>query len=214
MPAGPCQAENHCVSRRASVLGLLGLVLAADLGRAGAPSLLAYRGFKVELSGFGTEAETREVETAIKAQIDAVESVGLSRDALTFLRALPLRIANALRGFLGTYHNGVVALSPSQLDTHNPTLLHEFMHAWHDKKIPGGFANKEIVAAFEDAVSVKRYEGTNGAYFLTNHHEFFAVTATLYLHGSLPYNRPYSRAAIRAAQPDYYRFLARQFGER
>ena len=213
MTAGPCQAVSPQVSRRVAVLAAFAL-LAPALARGQTPTILAYRGFKIELSGFGVEAEMRRAETAIMTQIDFVTTARLGHDKLMFFRALPLRIASQLRGFLGTYHEGIVRLAPSRLESNNPTLLHEFMHAWHDQKIPGGFANKEIMAAFEDAVSVKRYEGTNSAYFLTNHHEFFAVTATLYLHGSLPYNRPYTRAAIRAAQPDYYKFLERQFGRR
>ena len=174
----------------------------------------SYHGFKIELTGFGAEADTQAALVLVREQIDMVERVGLSPPQLSFFRSLTLRISSRLRGFHGIYSKGEISLAPAQIDGHNPTLLHEYMHALHDKKLPGGFANKDITAAFQDAFNVKRYEGTNGAYFLTNSHEFFAVTATLYLWGSLPYNRPYARGIIRELQPDYYKFLGRLFGAR
>ena len=173
-----------------------------------------YHGFTVELAGFGDDRATQAALVLVKEQIDMVERVDLSGAQLGFFRSLKLRISGDLRGFYGTYNNGEISLAPAQIDGHNPTLLHEYMHALHDKKLPGGFANKEIAAAYQDAFNVKRYEGTNGAYFLTNSHEFFAVTATLYLSGSLPYNRPYSRGSIRESQPIYYKFLGQLFGAR
>ena len=179
-----------------------------------AATVAAYHGFKVELSGFGDETGTEAALKLVKEQIDMVERVGLSGTQLGFFRSLPLRISGNLRGYYGIYSKGEISLAPAQIDGHNPTLLHEYMHALHDKKLPGGFANKEIAAAYQDAFSVKRYEGTNAAYFLTNSHEFFAVTATLYLWGSLPSNRPYSRGIIRGAQPDYYKYLEKLFGAR
>ena len=177
-------------------------------------TVAAYHGFKVELSGFGDETETQAALKLVKEQIDMVERAGLGGAQLGFFRSLPLRISGNLRGYYGIYAKGEISLAPAQIDGHNPTLLHEYMHALHEKTLPGGFANKEIASAYQDAVSVKRYEGTNAAYFLTNSHEFFAVTATLYLWGSLPANRPYARGIIREAQPDYYKFLGRLFGLR
>ena len=212
MSARTCQGVARAAVSR---FALLCLCLSASTALAGnSATSAAYHGFKVELSGFGNESETKAALTLVKEQIDMVERVGLSGAHLSFFRSLPLRISGNLRGYYGIYNKGEISLAPAQIDGHNPTLLHEYMHALHDRKLPGGFANKEITAAYQDAFSVKRYEGTNAAYFLTNSHEFFAVTATLYLWGSLPYNRPYSRGIIRSAQPDYYRFIERLFGAR
>ena len=195
--------------------------LAAALAAGAAPartvaleSAARYHGFTIALTGFGSAVETEAALVLVKEQISMVERVGLRAAQLSFFRSLKLRIAGSLRGYFGIYDKGVISLAPSQIDGHNPTLLHEYMHALHDKRLPGGFANTEIEAAYRDAYGVKRYEGTNAAYFLTNSHEFFAVTATLYLWGSLPVNRPYTRAAIKDAQPGYYKFLEGLFGAR
>ena len=204
-------------ARRAARAGyvLAGMWVAAVSAAAGKPAEIAtYHGFKIQLSGFGDEADTQAALTLVREQIDMVERVGLSAAQLGFFRSLKMRISGNLRGYYGIYDKGEISLAPAQIDGHNPTLLHEFMHALHDRKLPGGFSNKEIDAAYKDAFGNKRYEGTNAAYFLTNSHEYFAVTATLYLWGSLPYNRPYARSVIRDSQPDYYKFLGRLFGTR
>lgn len=211
MRPGFCQAL-----RAAALLASCAAPASPAPARAGPETAAAasYHGFKIEFAGFGAETETQAALALVRGQIDMVERVGLSPGQLAFFRSLKLRISGNLRGFHGIYNKGEISLAPAQIDGHNPTLLHEYMHALHDKKLPGGFASKEIAAAYQDACSVKRYEGDNGAYFLTNSHEFFAVTATLYLWGSLPYNRPYARFIIRAAQPGYYKYLETLFGPR
>ena len=211
------RAPSVGLTRRAILPGLcLTIVGMAQSAQAGLVTnvSIAYRGFKIDLAGFGTPAETEAAAKVVREQIDMVERVGLPSSLLGFFKTMPLRVGHDLRGFFGTYYQGAIALSPDQLDSHNPTLLHEFMHAVHDKRLPDSFANKEIAAFYTDAFYNKRYEGTNGAYFLLNAHEFFAVTATVFLYGKLPRNRPYARSEIRTAQPDYYKFLAKLFGSR
>jgi hypothetical protein len=46
---------------------------------------------------------------------------------------------------------------------------------------------------------------------LSNAAEFYAVTASLFLYGSVA-RPPYNRQTLRAAQPDYYNYLIRMFG--
>jgi len=46
---------------------------------------------------------------------------------------------------------------------------------------------------------------------LSNPAEFFVLTASLFLTGRVA-RLPYTRAALRAAQPAYYEFLSRTFG--
>jgi hypothetical protein len=49
------------------------------------------------------------------------------------------------------------------------------------------------------------------AYMLKNAAEFFAMTASAYLHGSVA-RPPYSREALMRAQPIYAQYLGRLFG--
>ena len=201
---------------RLTLIGAL-LVSAGALGAA-KPEANArqfkHRGFTVDISGLADDPRKADLTKALAAQIDAVAKVGLKPDVIAFFQSLDLKVEPHLRGFLGTYKDGVINLAPWQLDTHEPTLLHEFLHALHAKRLPQGYDNAEIIAFFKDAAGHPRYEGTNSSYFLTNNREFFAVTATVYLSGSLPYNRPYSRNAVKAAQPAYYGYLVKLFGAR
>ena len=48
---------------------------------------------------------------------------------------------------------------------------------------------------------------------MSNPAEFFAVTASCYLNGTVARD-PYTREAIRERQPDYYAYLSRLFGSR
>lgn len=105
---------------------------------------------------------------------------------------------------------GVVMYRPLALADKNrerPVLLHELLHAYHDRGLPGGFGNPAIMAWFKQATEKKAYPAD--AYLMTNEKEFFAVTASVFLSGK---DGPVDRAQIRQAQPDYYRYLVWLFG--
>ena len=59
----------------------------------------------------------------------------------------------------------------------------------------------------------KFYERAKGAgwpeesYMMSNHREFFATTASVYLFGDIP-RPPESRKELRTRQPQYYQWLA------
>lgn len=105
---------------------------------------------------------------------------------------------------------GVVMYRPLALVDKNrerPVLLHELLHAYHDRGLPGGFGNPAILSWFKQATEKKAYPAD--AYLMTNEREFFAVTASVFLSGK---DGPVDRAQIREAQPDYYRYLVWLFG--
>lgn len=66
------------------------------------------------------------------------------------------------------------------------------LHAYHRQKITGGFQNAQIKAFYEEAKS--KYPNFRDEYFLSNHREFFAVTASIYFFGDIP--RPPSRRSV------------------
>jgi hypothetical protein len=90
-----------------------------------------------------------------------------------------------------------------------PILLHEFLHAFHFDKLPSGPKNPEILTFYQRAKSGEFY--AKDAYVLKNQGEFFAITASAFLHGSIA-RPPYSRDALRRIQPAYYRYLEGLFG--
>lgn len=60
------------------------------------------------------------------------------------------------------------------------------MHVYHFRRLPGGRNNPDILTFYGRAKDGGFYPA--GAYLLTNQGEFFAMTASVYLHGKLRAN--------------------------
>lgn len=184
------------------------IVVAGSSSRAD-PLIFDYRGFHVDLSSArGTMADAKMI-AAVKRQIDIVEQVKLKPDVMVFMRTVKVW-ANPKRTGLGPGHYSRVTgvdLQMDQLDAKRPILLHELLHAYHDKQLPDGFANKDIQMFHERGMAAG---WPADSYLMSNHREFFAVSASVYLFGDIP-RPPESRKQLRAKQPQYYQWLADLF---
>lgn len=96
-------------------------------------------------------------------------------------------------------------------------LLHELAHAYHDRFLPKGFENDDLMAGFEAAVKSKKYESVrhwNGSeachYALTNPMEFFAESTEAYF-GQNDFF-PFVNAELKTFDPAAYTLLARLWG--
>ncbi len=78
-------------------------------------------------------------------------------------------------------------------------VLHELAHAYHDRVLPGGFANAEIKAAFDRAMRAGLYDSVarvnapkQRAYAATNPMEYFAEATEAYFgtNDFFPFDRP------------------------
>ena len=83
------------------------------------------------------------------------------------------------------------------------------MHILHRSTFPGGFDNPTIERFYQEAVAGNLFPADS--YMMSNRREYFAVTASCYLYGSVE-RPPYTRQAIAQQQPDYYAYLGRLFG--
>ena len=176
---------------------------------AGPGRRFSYHGFQIDLSSAGASPNVASEVAAVEHQIDIVDGVGLSLSDLKLFRGFPIRIQNGLRG-PGHYSGGsTVSIGNLLASDSRPILLHEYMHVLHFNRLPGGHGNPTIRHFYEEAVANNLYEP--GAYMLTNPGEFFAVTASCYLYGTVA-REPYNRDTIRARQPDYYAYLEQLFG--
>jgi len=104
-----------------------------------------------------------------------------------------------------TKMTGIVLIRPLTLVDQNktrPILLHELLHSYHDRILPGGFANQAVQSWFKQASEQGLYPSDQ--YLMTNEREFFAVTASVFLSGN---DRSLVRADIKKKQPDYYTYL-------
>ena len=106
---------------------------------------------------------------------------------------------------------GVIKLRPNMLKyAEDPVLLHELLHAYHNKLMGGGLENLGIKAMYAQAVSKNAFPKEE--YAMTNPQEFFAVTASVFLAGKGTLSEPHTRAQLKEKLPKYYKFLVELFG--
>ena len=147
----------------------------------------------------------------VEHQIDIVDRSGVGPSMLARFRAVPIRIS-ASSGVHSHYSGGSeVVLADLQSGDDRPILLHEYMHVLEYRTMSGRFRNPTIMHYFEEARARGLFPAES--YMMSNPAEFFAVTASCYLNGTVARD-PYTRAAIRERQPDYYDYLSRLFGAR
>ena len=187
---------------------------AAAAATASAPlATLSHHGFLISLSRIAATGSNAPVMAAVKRQIEMVESVGLAAVVLAFFRSVPIVLLPGSAGPPGLYSktNKRVALRHTDLAPEKPILLHELLHAYHEQILQDGWQNADVLHFYE--MALQRYRLSKSEYFLSNEKEFFAVTASIYLYGPIE-RAPFSREAIQAAQPLYWKFLEGLFGRR
>ncbi len=167
--------------------------------RGGRGGTVSYGGFRIANPGDPDQLD------AVQHQIDIVNNAGLSRSSLKMFHGQPIK-------FGGRSHSEgrEVVLGNLQGKGARPVLLHEFMHVYH-RHLPGGNRNPTILRYYNEAVYNGLYQP--GSYMMKNPGEFFAMTASAYLNGTVG-RPPYNREAIAQQQPGYYAYLAKLFGPR
>ena len=180
--------------------------------RSAAGPFRSYHGFRIDLAGARGSTDGSGALAAIEHQIDIVDRSGVSPSMLAKFRAVPVRVSTSFAGDGSHYSGGSeVTLGALQPNDDRPVLLHEYMHVLEFRSFPGGFHNATVGRFFEQARAEGLYP--RDAYMMSNAAEFFAVTASCYLNGTVA-REPYTRAAIRERQPGYFDYLSRLFGPR
>lgn len=194
------------------LLAALLVVAATCVSSAGAcadPLTFDYKGFRIDLTAARGTMPDAKMIAAVKRQVDLVEQAKLKPQVLAFMRTIPVW-ANPKETRTGPGHysrrTGIDLRMPL-LEPNKPILLHELLHAYHDQQLPNGFENADIRRFYERGQSAG---WPKDSYMMSNHHEFFATTASVYLHGDIP-RPPESRKQIRTRQPQYYQWLADLF---
>lgn len=100
--------------------------------------------------------------------------------------------------------------------------LHELAHAYHDRVLPDGFANKEIKAAFERAKASKAYDKVERwfgsgkpntferAYAMTDPQEYFAESTEAYFARNDFF--PFTREELKRHDPEMDQLLGKLWG--
>jgi hypothetical protein len=115
------------------------------------PRAFVHRGFEIDISLLTGRHNAEALEASAKQQVDIVLSVALKPDFIDFFRQYRIKLVPELTNHGRYSKDQGVALSASSMSVATPVLLHEYLHAFHDEKLPGGRANPDIVLYYQRA---------------------------------------------------------------
>jgi hypothetical protein len=199
-------------SIRVALIGLSALVSPLYAGdKPEDLSKFAYRGFTVDIAAIGRNRAVapEDYKQALRHQIDMVAELPLQPETLKFFQEVPVVVDfDPAEANPGIYDGKKVVLQVRLYPPERVVLLHELLHAYHAKALPEGVKNPTVIQAYRGALEGYPFKRTED--FFENEKEFFAVTASIYLHGEIP-RPPYNPLTIQQIQPAYYQFLAKTF---
>jgi hypothetical protein len=172
---------------------------------------VTYRGFTVDVTPVQGRPSYAAVIASVAHQIDIVADCGAKPEIIRFFQTQVIMLAPPSQQGPGHFSGNQpgVTISSDVMEPQKPILLHELLHAWHFRVLPGAFRNADILAYYARARDGGLYPARE--YVLKNVQEFFAVTASLYLWGHVD-RAPFTREKLKAAQPVYYAWLGQLFG--
>ena len=195
-------------TRRETLAGLVALAtpeiaLADDDG-------FDYRDHRVDITA-APAGKRRALVPSIRRQLDIVEDLPISAEALAFFRSISIGVDPSLHE-PGVYRGSQqVFIIDRPQPENNPVLLHELLHAYHHLVLPQSNRNPDVLKFYQRAKTVSAWP--KDAYMLSNVGEFFAMTVSVVLFGQAA-RPPSTRAAVKENQPIYFDWIVRQFGLR
>jgi hypothetical protein len=202
-------APLQFVAKRAAGLAMTPVSTAP----AGPPKKIEYKGIEIDVTSIQSLANYGAAIDSLHRQLDIVEAAVPDPAQIAFLTSIPMVFAPSVSSGSdnAAYGNGRVVLTTLMFSPEKPVILHELMHAYHDRKVPNGFGNAEILKLLEQARLGGQFPV--GSYMLTNPAEYFAMVSSVYLHGTAARD-PFTRQAIKEKQPDCYQWMVKEFGPR
>jgi len=177
---------------------------------AGDASLFVYRDFTADASALQGASDRDAVLASLQHQLDIVADCGARPEIIAFFRSQRITL-KAAAGDSGKFNsnNPGVTINAAVQAPEKPIVLHELLHAYHFRVLPGRFANPDILHFYQTALDNNLYKA--GAYVTKDVQEYFAVTGSLYLWGNVD-RPPFNRDNLKARQPEYYAWLGQLFG--
>ena len=177
-----------------------------------------FQGFQVDMSQLN-EPQQQFMAKVLVEQIELIKNNKLPPILLAFMKTIPIVVEPGLPAgnppVLFTVKSatgrGVIMASLIPVPSDKPVLLHEMLHAydWNYWR----FGKPQVLAAYEQAVKQSLYPQWRNTQFLSDAKEFFAVTGTVYVTGSIK-QAPFDCENLSQLQPEYVNFLALIFGRR
>jgi hypothetical protein len=170
-----------------------------------------YRSFTVDTSAAQDVPNPAAIEASLRHQIDIVADCAVSPTILSFFKGQEVVVKPGQGDGGGHFSKDSkgVTIDAAVQAPEKPVLLHELLHAYHFRVLPGALQNPDLVMFYNDARDGELYPAD--AYVLKNVQEFFAVTGSLYLWGNVD-RPPRTRQNLREKQPAYYKWLGELFG--
>ncbi|MCP3384998.1 MULTISPECIES: hypothetical protein [unclassified Bradyrhizobium] len=197
--------------RRRLVLAGAAILLGTRAAVAQSGPTFTYRGITVDTSAAQSQPDIKDVVTSLKHQIDIVVECGAKPEIMTFFKSQPVSVKPGQGDGGGHFSSKVqgVTVDAAVVAPEKPVLLHELLHAYHFRVLPGALQNPDLVRFYGIARQNELYPPDS--YVLKNVQEFFAVTGSLYLWGNVD-RPPNNRATLHEKQPVYYQWLGDLFG--
>jgi hypothetical protein len=177
----------------------------------GGGGTFTYRGFTVDISAATGVADVRALAASLKHQIDIVAGSGVSPAIMSFFKSQQIVVKPGQGDGGGHFaaNSPGVSVDATVQAPEKPVTLHELLHAYHFRVLPGALQNPDLLRFYNNAKEGELYPPDS--YVLKNVQEFFAVTASLYLWGNVD-RPPHDRATLHEKQPVYYKWLGQLFG--
>lgn len=199
------------LDRRQLVLVGAAVLLGTRTASAQSGPTFAYRGITVDTSAAQGQPNLKEVVASLKHQIDIVVECGAKAEIMTFFKNQPVSVKPGQGDGGGHFSSKIegVTVDVAVVAPEKPVLLHELLHAYHFRVLPGALQNPDLVHFYDIARQNELYPPDS--YVLKNVQEFFAVTGSLYLWGNVD-RAPNNRTTLHDKQPVYYKWLGDLFG--
>ncbi len=152
--------------------------------------------------------QTADVVRSLDAQVAIVKRLQIRPEIAAFFAAQPITVDLQTGTHTRAGMNGVF-FERRPVPADNPVLLHELLHRYHALRLQGGRANTDVLRFFEQVRASGRYPVR--AYMFTNPVEFFAMCASVVLHGRAA-RPPATRASVKANAPDLFGWILEEFG--
>ncbi len=195
------------LTRRNALLSTLSLLAGSRAMASHESFAFEYHGWRVDASRDSHEPHDAVV-AAITRQLEIVERLAIAQDILGFMRTVPIWTNPSRRDGGPAHYERVkgIEVRVSDLDPKKPIVLHELLHAFHDQRLR--YDEADIVRFFEQSRASGAWPAD--AQLLADAREFFAVTSTVYLFGSIDIP-PFTQGHLHQAQPEYWTWLGVMF---
>jgi hypothetical protein len=189
---------------------------------------LNYRGFVVDLSAIRASADRDTLAQAIRTQFDLIANLPLRNDLQQFFRSIPFVVDSAAfadpqyRGSPAGYCNGSgcplareggrIKIVPRAFANNNAIFLHELLHAYHNRRLPEGYDNPDVLRLYQSARATRSWG--DSVYAMRNPQEYFASLGSLFFYGRAGTDGLITRDTIKRRDPALYELLANEFEPR